>query len=102
MKVNQYRKRNYRFERKEQVRPKRIKKLNMRKSDEFNYMLGKIVEELPDSIRGSIMGSVYSIASKRGAREAKDFILKKGEEGVISEEVQRKLSDLVFDYSTYR
>ncbi|MCL4347763.1 MAG: hypothetical protein M1159_01505 [Candidatus Thermoplasmatota archaeon] len=97
-----FQKRNYRYEQREPVRPKRIKKLNMRKSDEFNYMLGRIVEGLPDSIRGSIMGSVYAIASKKGIREAKDFILKKGEEGLISEDIQKKLTDLVFDYSTYR
>ncbi|MHB8372659.1 MAG: hypothetical protein ACYDAO_06985 [Thermoplasmataceae archaeon] len=94
--------RNYRFERREPVRSKRVKKLNMRKSEEFNYMLGRIVEGLPDSIRGSIMGSVYAIASKKGIREAKDFILKKEEEGLITEGIQKKLTELVFDYSTYR
>ncbi|MEM0155578.1 MAG: hypothetical protein QW597_03120 [Thermoplasmataceae archaeon] len=86
----------------EKNRPKRVKRLDMRKTDEFNFMLGKIVEELPDSIRGAIRGSIYSIASKKGTKEAKDFISKKHQEGIIGDKMEQKLIDLVFDYSKFR
>lgn len=83
-------------------RPKKSKKLDMRKSEEFNYMLGRAVDGLPESVKGAIRGSIYSIASKKGAKEAKDFIGKKHDEGLIDGNTQKKLVDLVFDYSKYR
>lgn len=81
---------------------KKSKKLDMRKSEEFNYMLGRAVDELPESVKGAIRGSIYAIASKKGAKEAKDFIGKKHDEGLIDGMTQKKLVDLVFDYSKYR
>ncbi|MGC8515250.1 MAG: hypothetical protein ACP5OC_03835 [Thermoplasmata archaeon] len=80
----------------------RIKKLDMRKEEEFRFLLSKIIETLPDSVRGAIKGSVYSIAAKRGTKEAKEFIIKKKDEGVIDAKTEKKLIDLVFDYSKYR
>ncbi|EQD48815.1 hypothetical protein B1B_11905 [mine drainage metagenome] len=80
----------------------RIKKLDMRKEEEFRFLLSKIIETLPDSVRGAIKGSVYSIASKKSTKEAKDYIMKKKEEGVIDSKTEKKLIDLVFDYSKYR
>ncbi|SMD30705.1 hypothetical protein [Picrophilus oshimae] len=78
------------------------KKLDMRKNAEFNYMLGTIVRDLPDSVRGAIRGGIYSIASKKGIFEAKDFIIKQREAGIIDENTEKKLIDLIFDYSKYR
>ena len=101
-KKNSIKNRNYRDDTSGKARPKRVKKLDMRKTEEFNFMLGKIVEDLPDSIRGAIRGSIYSIASKTGSKEAKDFIIKKHEEGVIGDKMEQKLIDLVFDYSKFR
>lgn len=83
-------------------KPKKSKKLDMRKSEEFNYMLGRAVDELPESVKGAIRGSIYAIASKKGAKEAKDFIGKKRDEGIIDGNTQKRLVDLVFDYSKYR
>ena len=74
----------------------------MRKTEEFNYMLNKIVEDLPDSVRGAIKGSLYSIASKQGKKEARDYITKKFDEGFIDDSTQRKLYDLIADYSKVR
>ncbi|MEM0158123.1 MAG: hypothetical protein QW812_01255 [Thermoplasmataceae archaeon] len=81
---------------------KKTRKLDMRKNEEFNFMLGKAVESLPDSVRGALKGSIYSIASKRSMKEARDFVNKKKDEGVIDEEMRRKLIDLLSDYSKFR
>ncbi len=81
---------------------KRIKKLDMRKTEEFTFMLSKAVEKLPDSIRGSIAGGIYAIASRQGISEARDFIMKKKEEGVLDEGTQKQIWNLLNDYSTYR
>ncbi|MCL5438053.1 MAG: hypothetical protein M1148_02515 [Candidatus Thermoplasmatota archaeon] len=74
----------------------------MRKSEEFSYQLSKEVESLPESIRGAVKGSIYAIASRKGSREAKEYVQKKCEEGVIGERMQGRLIDLIFDYSKYR
>jgi hypothetical protein len=86
----------------ETPRPKRIKKLDMRKSEEFNFMLSKAVQDLPDSIRGSIAGGIYAMASRQGITEARDFVIKKKEEGVLDETIQKQIWNLLNDYSTYR
>ena len=74
----------------------------MRKTEEFNYMLNKIVEELPDSVRGAIKGGLYSIASKQVTKEAREYISKKFEEGIIDDSTQKKLYNLIADYSKVR
>ncbi|MCL4329065.1 MAG: hypothetical protein M1151_03645 [Candidatus Thermoplasmatota archaeon] len=80
----------------------RIKRLDMRRSDEFNYLLSREVQALPENVRGAIKGSIYAIASRKGSKEAKDYVLKKHEEGIIGEKLQHRLIDLIFDYSKYR
>ena len=45
----------------------------MRKEEEFRFLLSKIIETLPDSVRGAIKGSVYSIAAKKGTKEARRY-----------------------------
>ncbi len=74
----------------------------MRKTEEFNFMLNKIVEELPDSIRGAVKGGLYSIASKQGTKEAREYISKIYEDGVIDDSTQKKLYNLIADYSKVR
>lgn len=91
-----FRKRNYGAEN------KRSRRLDMRKTEEFNFMLNKIVEDLPDSVRGALKGSLYSIASKQGTKEAREYISKKYDEGFIDDTTQRKLYDLLADYSKMR
>lgn len=87
---------------KRQPVPKKIKKLDMRKSEEFNFMLSKAIESLPDSVRGSIAGGIYAAASRQGLNEARIFLNKKGEEGILDEKMQRQIWNLLNDYSTYR
>ena len=92
------------YEREKQIgmkRPKRVRKLNMRRDYEFKYLLGQIVMELPENMRGTIKGTVYSKASKIGIKEAKDYVLMKKEEGYLSEELVKKIVDLLCRYSKY-
>ncbi len=84
---NSYKNKNYRNYRNDQKRS--VKKLDMRKNEEFNYMLGTIVRDLPESVRGALRGGIYSIMSKQGTREARDFIVKKKNDGVITEDMEK-------------
>ncbi len=78
------------------------RKLNMRKDYEFRYLLGQILKDLPEGVQGSMKGTIYAKASNIGIKEARDFILKKKEEGVIDELTAKKLIDLLYKYSVYR
>lgn len=73
----------------------------MRRDYEFKYLLGQIVTELPENMRGTIKGTVYSKASKIGIKEAKDYILMKKDEGFLDEEIVKKIIDLLYRYSKY-
>lgn len=81
---------------------RRSRRLDMRKTEEFNFMLNKIVEELPDSVRGAIKGSLYSIASKQGYKEAREYVSDKFGEGTIDDLTQKKLNDLLSEYCKVR
>ena len=78
------------------------RKLDMRKDYEFRYLLGQELKDLPEGVQGSLKGSIYAKASNMGIREAKEFILKKKEEGVIDERTAKRLIDLLYKYSVYR
>jgi hypothetical protein len=81
---------------------KKLRKLNMRKNEEFRYLLNKSLQDLPESLKGSVFGAVYAKASKNGIIDARDYIILKKNEGVIDEMVSRKLIDLLYSYSTFR
>lgn len=81
---------------------KKNRKLDMHRSPEFTYMLNKVLEPLPENVRGSISGSIYAKASKLGVNEAKEFILKKKQEGVLNAEMSENLINMLFRYSKYR
>lgn len=78
------------------------RKLDMRRDYEFRYLLGQLLKDLPEGVQGALKGSIYAKASNMGIREARDYILKKKEEGVIDEGTSRKLIDLLYKYSVYR
>ncbi|EDY35814.1 hypothetical protein ABOONEI_1013 [Aciduliprofundum boonei T469] len=65
-------------------------------------MLGQLLKELPEGIQGSLKGTIYAKASNYGIREARDYILKKRDEGVINESLAKRLIDLLYKYSVYR
>ncbi len=98
---NRFKRKNTNYYQKIDNSQPRSKKLDMRKTEEFQYLLSRAVETLPDSLRGAIKGSVYAIASRKGTKEAKDYIVQKREEGIIDINLEKKLIDLVFDYSKY-
>ncbi len=81
---------------------KTIKKLDMKREEEFNYMLGSILKDLPDSVRGSVRGSIYSLMAKIGVKDAKDYIVKKKEDGTIDDRTEKDLLDLISHYTKYR
>lgn len=95
-----YKKRDYRPKADHTGEKKR--KLDMHREEEFRYLLARLIDPLPESLRGAIKGSVYSIAAQKGAKEAKDYITKKKDEGIIDSSMEKRLIDLVFDYSKYR
>jgi len=74
----------------------------MRKDYEFRYLLGQLLKDLPEGVQGALKGTIYSKAANMGVKEARDYILKKKEEGVIDEPLARKLIDLLYKYSVYR
>ncbi len=81
---------------------KKMKMLDMNKNDEFRYLLEKSLKDLPESLRGSLFGTIYAKASKFGINSAREYIIEKRKEGIIDEPTSRKLIDLLFQYSTYR
>ncbi|MHB8395755.1 MAG: hypothetical protein ACYDBK_00910 [Thermoplasmataceae archaeon] len=54
----------------------RSKRLDMRKSEEFSFQLSREVDELPESVRGAIKGSIYAIASRKGSRKRRNMFLR--------------------------
>jgi hypothetical protein len=81
---------------------KKNRKLDMHRSLEFTYMTNKILEALPENVRGSLSGPIYAKASKIGINDAKDFIMKKVQEGILTETMAEELINLLFRYSKYR
>lgn len=81
---------------------KKNRKLDMHRSPEFTYMTNKILETLPENVRGSISGSIYAKASRIGINDAKDFIVKKIQEGILTDAMAENLINLLFRYSKYR
>ncbi|MGC8662919.1 MAG: hypothetical protein ACP5SF_00275 [Thermoplasmata archaeon] len=77
------------------------KKLDMSKNNEFRYLLKEMVEDLPENQRGSIFGAIYSKASKQGIYEARDYIIRIKNEGIIDEKKAKNMIDLLFKYSKY-
>ncbi len=78
------------------------KKLNMRKDYEFRYQLGQLLKDLPEGVQGALKGTIYSKAANIGIRDARDYILRKRDEGVIDDKLARKLIDLLYKYSVLR
>ncbi|MEM0334564.1 MAG: hypothetical protein QXU94_04170, partial [Thermoplasmata archaeon] len=52
------------------------RKLDMSKNTEFRYLLKELLNSLPENMRGAVFGAIYSKASKKDIKDARDYILK--------------------------
>ncbi|MEL9998901.1 MAG: hypothetical protein QXG55_03260 [Thermoplasmata archaeon] len=77
------------------------RKLDMSKNTEFRYLLKELLNSLPENMRGAVFGAIYSKASKKDIKDARDYILKIKNDGLIDENLSKKLIDLLYDYSKY-
>ncbi|MEM1725308.1 MAG: hypothetical protein QXW71_06040 [Thermoplasmata archaeon] len=77
------------------------RKLDMSKNTEFRYLLKELLNSLPENMRGAVFGAIYSKASKKDIKDARDYILKIKNAGLIDENLSKKLIDLLYDYSKY-
>jgi hypothetical protein len=97
------RKRRTRTKRKPKPRrAKKVRKLNMRKIDDFKWSLSQILDDVEDQNVSAVKGAIYAKASKIGVREAKDFIWEKQRQGVLEHEVALRLTRLLSKFSVYR
>jgi len=83
-------------------RAKKVRKLNMRRIDDFKWDLSKILNDVDDQNASAVKGAIYAKASKIGVREAKDYIWEKQREGTLERDVALKLTRLLSRYSVYR
>lgn len=60
------------------------------------------MEGLPPNTIGTLKGSIIAKADKMSIRDAFEFIEQKAEEGMIPQELAKKLIHIVKKYSTYR
>ena len=77
------------------------RKLDMSKNTEFRYLLKELLNSLPENMRGAVFGAIYSKASKKDIKDARDYILKIKNDCLIDENLSKKLIDLLYDYSKY-
>ena len=78
------------------------RRLNLRRTIEFKFELSKVLEGLPDTITGTLKGSIYAKADREDQNAALDFIASKVEDKTIDKETAEELSRLVRKYCTYR
>lgn len=83
-------------------RAKRVKKLNMRRIDDFKWDLSHILNDVDVENASAVKGAIYAKASKIGVREAKDYIWEKQREGTLERDVALRLTRLLSKYSVYR
>jgi hypothetical protein len=96
-------KRNFRKDkRRPRKRAKRVRKLNMRRIDDFKWDLSHILDDVNDENVSGVKGAIYAKASKIGVKEAKDYIWEKQREGTLEREVALRLTRLLSKYSVYR
>ena len=74
----------------------------MRRTIEFKFEMSKILEDLPETITGTLKGSVYAKADKMEQVVAIEFIESKVIDKTIDVETGESLARLVRKYCTYR
>ena len=69
---------------------------------EFKYELDKILEGLPDTITGTMKGSIIAKADKMDMDAAMDFIDQKTDDGTIDDETHDRLYKLLKYFCVFR
>ena len=69
---------------------------------EFKYELDYILSSLPETITGTLKGSIIAKADKIDQDAAMEFIDSKVEDGTIDEETKEKLFKLLRYFCVYR
>lgn len=64
--------------------------------------MDKILAGLPETVTGTLKGSIYAKADREDQNAALDFISSKVEDKTIDQETADELSRLVRKYCTYR
>ena len=76
--------------------------MDLRRTIEFKYALSKVLDGLPESVTGTLKGSIYAKADREDMDTALEFINSKVEDNTIDKETAKELTKLVKRYSTYR
>ena len=76
--------------------------MDLRRTIEFKYALSKVLDGLPDTITGTLKGSIYAKADREDMDSALDFINAKVEDKIISEETGAELAKLLKKFCVYR
>jgi len=84
------------------VQTPKKRRLNLRRTIEFKFEMDKLLQDLPETITGTLKGSIYAKADKMDQNVAIEFIESKVEDKTIDEETAESLSRLVRKYCTYR
>lgn len=69
---------------------------------EFKFELNKILAPLPETITGTMKGSIIAKADKIDLDSCMEFVDQKVKEGVITEETREELYKLLKYFCVYR
>lgn len=69
---------------------------------EFKYELDKILDGLPETVTGTLKGSIIAKADKVDQDAAIEFINSKVEDGTFDEKMAERLNKLLHHYCFYR
>ena len=85
-------------------RQPKVSKFNRRKYLEYKVDVRNMLEEfsIEEEYRSNILGQVWAKGERNGVSDALEFINEKVEQGIIPEEMQKKLSSLMDKYSRRR
>ncbi|MEW5936371.1 MAG: hypothetical protein AB1665_00940 [Candidatus Thermoplasmatota archaeon] len=78
------------------------RRLNLRRLNEFKWLLNEILSVLPENVRGTLRGSIIAKADKIDVQAAIEFIQQKEAEGLIERDIAERLCSHVMRYTTYR
>jgi hypothetical protein len=101
--VQQKRGKKKRYYKKKNVQPLVIM-LNDRRLNPFKYDVREVLSssKIEPEQANPLLASLVAVASRKSIKDAKDFLDKKKEEGIIEEDVHKAISRLLDRYSKRR